>query len=204
MVRNGRVRAHQAVSFGGVVYLSGQVRLSLARAPGALPTSGHYLCLTSSASQVGSPENGDVAVQTVEILEKIDALLAANGSSKARILQATIWLCDMRHFTQMNAVWDAWVDQENAPARACVEARLATPGHLVEIQVTAAQGETAPQPSAVAEAAPAAAHVAPAAAASGPGDEVTPEAAAEAAKAKKRADRIARMKARDAEAGVVR
>jgi hypothetical protein len=86
-------------------------------------------------------------VQTVEILEKIDGLLGASGSHKGRILQATvpapvahgragvadlgcgwqIWLADMRFFTQMNAVWDAWVDQENAPARACVEVRLGPP-----------------------------------------------------------------------------
>jgi len=112
IVRNGRVRAHNAVSYGGIVYLSGQV---------------------------GSPESTDPAVQTVEILEKIDSLLATNNSSKTRILQATIWISDMRFFTAMNAVWDAWVDQGSAPARSCVEARLATPGHLVEIQVTAAQ-----------------------------------------------------------------
>lgn len=100
----------------------------------------------------------DAAVQTVEILEKIDQLLSACGSSKSHILQATvtetlqcvgvvliskmllqIWLADMRYLTQMNAVWDAWVDQENAPVRACVEARLANPSLLVEMQVTAAQ-----------------------------------------------------------------
>jgi len=166
VVRNGRVRMHNAVSYGGVVYLSGQV---------------------------GSPEHGDVAVQTVEILEKIDSLLAANAASKATILQATIWLADMRHFTQMNAVWDAWVDQENAPVRACVEARLATPGHLVEIQVTAAQQATAaPVPAAP----PAAAPVTEAA----PSEPMS----AEAIKAKKKADRMARMAARDAEAGISR
>ena len=38
----------------------------------------------------------------------------------------------------MNEVWDAWVDQGNPPARACVESRLARPELLVEIQVIAA------------------------------------------------------------------
>ena len=38
----------------------------------------------------------------------------------------------------MNGVWNAWVDQDNKPARACVSADMAQPNLLVEIQVTAA------------------------------------------------------------------
>ena len=38
----------------------------------------------------------------------------------------------------MNCVWDAWVSQDNEPARLCVEAALASPAFLVEISVTAA------------------------------------------------------------------
>jgi enamine deaminase RidA (YjgF/YER057c/UK114 family) len=39
----------------------------------------------------------------------------------------------------MNAVWDAWIDPKNPPARATVEARLASPEYLVEIAVIAAR-----------------------------------------------------------------
>ena len=45
----------------------------------------------------------------------------------------------MRYFDQLNEVWGQWVDKQNAPVRACVEARLANPAMLVEIQVTAAK-----------------------------------------------------------------
>jgi putative translation initiation inhibitor len=38
----------------------------------------------------------------------------------------------------MNEAWDAWVSPGNPPARATVEARLASPDILVEIVVTAA------------------------------------------------------------------
>jgi enamine deaminase RidA (YjgF/YER057c/UK114 family) len=38
----------------------------------------------------------------------------------------------------MNAVWDAWVAPGATPARACVEARLASLQYTVEIMVTAA------------------------------------------------------------------
>jgi enamine deaminase RidA (YjgF/YER057c/UK114 family) len=38
----------------------------------------------------------------------------------------------------MNAVWNAWIDKQNKPTRVCVEAPMARPSILVEVQVTAA------------------------------------------------------------------
>jgi enamine deaminase RidA (YjgF/YER057c/UK114 family) len=78
-----------------------------------------------------------VSAQTRAILAKIDALLAEAGSSKSKLLQAQIWLADIRYYDEMNAVWDAWVDPENTPGRATCEARMATPRVLVEIIVIA-------------------------------------------------------------------
>jgi enamine deaminase RidA (YjgF/YER057c/UK114 family) len=80
-----------------------------------------------------------VADQTKEILAKIDGYLAKAGSDKTKILKANIWLADISTFAEMNAVWDAWVSPGNTPARATVEAKLATPSHKVEIMVTAAR-----------------------------------------------------------------
>jgi enamine deaminase RidA (YjgF/YER057c/UK114 family) len=37
----------------------------------------------------------------------------------------------------MNKVWSAWLPEGGAPARACVEAVLASPDYLVEIMVSA-------------------------------------------------------------------
>ena len=91
-----------------------------------------YLC-----GQVGE-RNTSVADQTVECIRRIEALLETAGSSKNEILQAIIWLADMNDFQQMNEVWDAWVPQGNAPARACGEAKLAAPELKVEIIITAA------------------------------------------------------------------
>ena len=50
------------------------------------------------------------------------------GSDKTQILSATIYLPDIKDFAAMNAVWDAWVPQGHTPARATVEAKLASPG----------------------------------------------------------------------------
>ncbi len=91
-----------------------------------------YLC-----GQVGSGDT--VADQTRDCLSRVDALLEQAGSSREHILQAIVWLRDMADFDEMNSVWDAWVPQGHAPARACGEARLASPELKVEIIVTAAQ-----------------------------------------------------------------
>ena len=90
------------------------------------------------AGQVGNPGDG-VADQSRTCLANIEKLLAEAGSDKTRILQTTIWLADMADFAEMNAVWDAWVAPGHTPARACGEAKLATPEYRVEFLVTAAR-----------------------------------------------------------------
>ncbi len=90
------------------------------------------------AGQVASDTTADITTQTQQVLDKIDALLAEAGSDKSKILTAQIWLANIAHFGQMNSVWDAWVAEGNTPARACIEARLATPDYLVEVGVIAA------------------------------------------------------------------
>lgn len=104
-------RLSQAVVHGNTVYLAGQV-----------------------ADDVSVGVKG----QTEQILRKIDKLLAAAGTSKTKLLSATVWLANMGTYDEMNAAWDAWVDPANTPARATVESRLARPGYLVEIATIAA------------------------------------------------------------------
>ncbi|MNT81106.1 Enamine/imine deaminase [compost metagenome] len=78
--------------------------------------------------------------QTRETLASIDALLAEAGSDKSRILSVTIYLKDLaRDYAGLNQVWDAWVAEGHAPARACVEAKMYRPEVLVEMTVVAAQ-----------------------------------------------------------------
>ena len=90
------------------------------------------------AGQVASDPAADITVQTEQVLAKIDALLAAAGSDKTHLLSAQVWLTSIGHYAEMNAVWDAWVPEGCAPARACIEARLASPDLLVEIGIIAA------------------------------------------------------------------
>ena len=87
------------------------------------------------------PKNlkNDIKGQTAEVLAEIDRLLAKAGTSKSKLLAATIWVTDIRNRALLNEVWTSWVDPKNLPVRACVEAKLADPACLVEIMVTAAK-----------------------------------------------------------------
>ena len=83
---------------------------------------------------------GDVKQQTREVLETIDGLLSAAGTSKSRLLTAQVWLTDMDDFAAHNDAWNEWVDAEHPPVRACLHSpRLWRPGLRVEIMVTAAK-----------------------------------------------------------------
>ena len=89
------------------------------------------------AGTVADKRPASVKAQTEEILGRIDALLAQAGSHKSKIVSAQIWLADIRTREEMNQAWLAWVDANNLPARACVEAKLAGTDILVEIAVIA-------------------------------------------------------------------
>ena len=78
----------------------------------------------------------DVIGQTHEVLAQIDEILEIHGTDKTRLLQAQIWLKDIRDRDAMNGVWSEWLPEAGAPARACVQANMADPRHLVEIMVT--------------------------------------------------------------------
>jgi enamine deaminase RidA (YjgF/YER057c/UK114 family) len=92
-----------------------------------------------TSGQTCTVSGEDVASQTQGILDKIDALLREGDTDKSHLLNATIWLRDIdRDFQAMNVVWNQWVDPDNKPTRATVQAHMARPEILVEIQVVAA------------------------------------------------------------------
>ncbi len=107
---NPGARMSEAVIIGDIVFLSGQVPTTL---------------------------DGDITVQTREVLAKIDAIMGRMGGSKSDIASVQVWLSDMSDFQGMNAVWDAWIDPANPPARATCAVDLARPGMRVEMIVVA-------------------------------------------------------------------
>lgn len=85
-----------------------------------------------------SDATGSIEDQTREVLEKADGFLATLGVDRTSLICANIWLRDIGDFGPMNRVWEAWIDPEHPPARATVEASLALPELLIEIQFQAA------------------------------------------------------------------
>lgn len=92
--------------------------------------------VVTTAGIIPSDLNGNAKAQTAEVLREIDRLLALCGTDKSKVVSATIWVPDIRWRDGMNEVWIPWADG-NQPVRACIEAKLADPKMLVEIQVTA-------------------------------------------------------------------
>jgi len=100
----------KAVEYHGFVYLQGMVARDLTK---------------------------DIIGQTEDVLAQIDEALEIHGTDKTRLLTAQIWVKQISDREAMNKVWSAWLPEGGAPARACVEAVLASPDYLVEIMVTA-------------------------------------------------------------------
>ncbi len=93
-----------------------------------------YLC-----GQTAKLDGNTIEEQTLGILKKVDDLLAKYDSDKLHILSVTIYLKDMSLFQGMNSVWDSWVTDGYEPARATVEAKMASEEILVELSVIAAK-----------------------------------------------------------------
>ena len=103
-------RMSEAVTIGDVVFLAGQIPITL---------------------------TGDITVQTQEVLAEMDAVMVELGGSKADIASVQVWLADMADFQGMNAVWDEGVDKRTPPARATCGVALARPGMRVEMVAVA-------------------------------------------------------------------
>lgn len=92
-----------------------------------------YLC-----GQVAKELAPDIREQTRGMLENVEVLLKSAGIGRERILSATVYLKNMSDFPAMNEIWDNWIPEGYAPARACVQANMAFEAVLVEISVIAA------------------------------------------------------------------
>ena len=106
------VRSSKIVKHNGIAYLTGQVA-----------------------------EGETIQEQVQTCLQNIDALLEKAGSSREKMLRVTIWLADMSDFAGLNEVWNDWVPEGHATARACGQAKLAREELKVEFIVDAVYDE---------------------------------------------------------------
>ena len=106
----------QAVVYGGLAYLSGQIALD--------PASNKVI-------------EGGITAQTERVLENIKAVLEACGATLDSVLKTTVFLKDMGDFTPMNEVYQRYFPK-NPPARSTVQAAKLPRDVGVEIDVIAA------------------------------------------------------------------
>jgi 2-iminobutanoate/2-iminopropanoate deaminase len=109
----------QAVVSNGFAFLSGQIPLD--------PATGQLI------------EARDIAAQTQRVLENLQAVLEACGSSLGKVVKTTVYLKDMGEFALMNEVYARYFP-EKAPARATVEAARLPRDVRVEIDCIATVG----------------------------------------------------------------
>ncbi|MBI3499600.1 MAG: RidA family protein [Proteobacteria bacterium] len=82
---------------------------------------------------------GDIRAQTRQTLANVVSILAKGGATPADVLKCNVYLADMRYFSQMNEEFRK-IFPRDPPARTTVEARLAEPEMLVEIEAVAFVG----------------------------------------------------------------
>jgi reactive intermediate/imine deaminase len=106
-----------AIELDGLVYLSGQIALKDGKV------------------------TGDVAAQTDQIFDAIEAVLSNTRLSLDHIFKATVWLTEISHFSAFNAVYEKRL-KAPFPVRSCVISQLVLPNACVEIEVAASRGQS--------------------------------------------------------------
>ena len=109
----------QAIKAGAFVFCSGQVALD--------PRTGQFVA-------------GGVAEQTEQVLKNLSAVLEAAGSSLDQVVKTTVFLADMKEFSEMNEVYARFFS-EPPPARATVAAAGLPRDARVEIEAVALVSE---------------------------------------------------------------
>jgi reactive intermediate/imine deaminase len=79
---------------------------------------------------------GDPTAQTRQVLANVESILREGGATRADVLKCNVYLADIRHFQAMNAVFAEFFG-DDPPARTTVQAALAEPEMLVEIEAIA-------------------------------------------------------------------
>jgi 2-iminobutanoate/2-iminopropanoate deaminase len=105
----------QAVKAGGFVFCAGQIPLD--------PVTGEIV-------------SGGIQEQTQRVLENIEEVLLAAGSSLEKVVKAQVFLSDMANFAGMNEVYASFFSGEY-PARDTFQVARLPKDALVEISVVA-------------------------------------------------------------------
>ena len=101
----------QAVQYGNFLFVSGQIAFD--------PATGELV-------------DGDIEVQTRQVLENLKAIIEAAGLSMENVVKCSCFLDNMEDFVRFNSVYETYFG-ERAPARETVEVARLPKDVLVEI-----------------------------------------------------------------------
>ena len=102
-------------------------------ASGFLFTAGQ-IAIDPATNQV---VEGDVRVQTEQVLRNLSEVLAAAGCSWRHVVKTTVFLHDMNDFPAVNETYARVLGDANKPARSTVQVAGLPRGVLVEIDAIA-------------------------------------------------------------------
>lgn len=102
----------QAIKSGNLLFLSGQIPIN--------PETNEFI-------------NGDIEIQTEQVLKNIKAILEAGGSSLEEVVKVTIYLQDIKDFVLVNEIYSKYFGN-SLPARACVEVQNLPKNAKIEIE----------------------------------------------------------------------
>lgn len=109
----------QAVKAGNLLFCSGQIPLD-----------------PKTNEMVGA---SDVRAQARQVMQNLEAVLAAGGASFAGVVKTTIYLKDLADFGAVNDIYGGYF-KDAPPARATVQVAGLPRGALVEIDAIAVVG----------------------------------------------------------------
>lgn len=104
----------QAIVSNGMVYVSGTTPFDLERkmAP-------------------------DFAGQMHQVMKNVKAVLEEAGSSLNDVVKVNVFLTDISNFAEMNEIYASYFEKGNYPARTTIEAPMAVPNMMLEIECNA-------------------------------------------------------------------
>ncbi len=107
----------QAIEHDNIIYVSGQLPVN--------PETGEFA-------------EGGIGELTKQSIRNISAILDEAGSSIGKVLKTTIYLQDMKDFSEVNEAYAEFFG-ETAPARACMQVAALPKGARIEIEAVAYQ-----------------------------------------------------------------
>lgn len=107
----------QALIHGNMLYASGQIPIN--------PENGQVV-------------EGDIKVQTLQVMKNISAILEAAGLSFTNVIKTTCFIKDMNDFAAFNEIYAEYFTGK--PARSCVEVARLPKDVLCEVEIIAFVG----------------------------------------------------------------